>query len=179
MSHSWQTHNYSISSTINGNALKLYGEIKQTPSPHSYKPSASTLPPSDSLHPFTSQSSPRSFLPEALFNHRFIPPSLRRLQIYICCTFLISCPRGEGASNSGAASGVCVYVFASAKGSWIGSRQGALLCVLDSEVLGAAAAYTLMGCRGNNMFVLEGTCVWMDSICHGPSSQEDCVCVAA
>lgn len=73
---------------------------------------------------------------------------------------------------------VCVYVFASVKGSWIGSRQGALLCVLDSEVLGAAAAYTLMGCRGNNMFVLEGTCVWMDSICHGPSSQEDRVCTS-
>lgn len=33
VSHSWQTHNYSISSTINGNTLKLNKEIKQTPCP--------------------------------------------------------------------------------------------------------------------------------------------------
>lgn len=53
VSHSWHTHNYSISSTINGNALKLRGEIKQTPSRYSSNPSASTLPP---LYPFTSES---------------------------------------------------------------------------------------------------------------------------
>lgn len=52
VSHSWQTHNYSISSTINGNTLKLLGEIKQTPSPYSSNPSASTLPPITPLYPF-------------------------------------------------------------------------------------------------------------------------------
>lgn len=32
VSHSWHAHNYSISSTINGNGLKQHRELKQTPS---------------------------------------------------------------------------------------------------------------------------------------------------
>lgn len=56
VSHSWQAHNYSISSTINGNSLKLRGEIKQTPSPYPSNLSASTRLPISPFHSFTSKS---------------------------------------------------------------------------------------------------------------------------
>lgn len=59
VSHSWHAHNYSISSTINGNSLKLQGEIKQTPSPYPSNLSASTRLPISPFHSFTSQSSRR------------------------------------------------------------------------------------------------------------------------
>lgn len=56
VSHSWHTHNYSISSTINGNTLKLQAEIKQIPYPYSSNLSASTRPPISPFCPFTSKS---------------------------------------------------------------------------------------------------------------------------
>lgn len=112
MSHSWQTHNYSISSTINGNALKLHGEIKQTPSPYSSNPSASTLPPISPSIPTPPSPYTLSSLSNTLFNHLFIPP-ISVLHIYIRCTR----PRSESmhALFPKQRRVFCVYVFVSVR----------------------------------------------------------------
>lgn len=52
VSHSWHAHNYSISSTINGNSLKQHRELKQTPSLYSSNPPSTHHP----LYPITSES---------------------------------------------------------------------------------------------------------------------------
>lgn len=117
MSHSWHTHNYSISSTINGNALKLHAEIKQTPSLCSSSLLASTLLPITPSIPSPPSPYTLSSLSNTLFNHLFILPSQSRAHICIRCTWPLLLPpkREHVCAVSRAARSVCVCIFVSVR----------------------------------------------------------------
>lgn len=167
MSHSWQTHNYSISSTINGNSLKLHGEIKQTPSPRSSNSSASTLSPITPSIPSPPGPYTLSSLSNTLFNHLFILPSLCCAHIYICSTCPLRCPPSEsmyGPFPKQHRALVGTYVWVCIKE--IGSGEG-----------GSVDPQTLMGYRVKTYLCLKDMCVvvqWSLYLRRQFTSQELC-----
>lgn len=151
MSHSWQTHNYSISSTINGNALKLWGETKQTPSPYSSNPSAPLfhLSPLPSLHlkvltlchPYHTL-----YLIIVLSFHLCVTHTFTSLHLPVLLPENTRACMQYFSSSTGCVC-VCVHICECALKRQEVDR-GALLSVMYSQSVGALDLYTQMGCRG-------------------------------
>lgn len=157
VSHSWHTHNYSISSTINGNALKLQGEIKQTPSPYSSNLSASTRPlvhPSAPSIPSPPSPYTLSSLSNTLFNHLLMPPSLCRAHIYIRCTcpLVLLSKRQLESIVPRAAQSVCGYMFVSVR---LRDRKGGSVMCHGQWGFRRCGSIHTDGLQGNNMCVFE------------------------